>query len=428
MSKWNPLQKAENSNTFCVFPWIHQYVGTLGDVKPCCVYDHKTDLGNLKENSLKEIWNNEKTKALRLKMLNGEVIDECQHCNVREFLNETHRTNTNAVYFPQDNVKEQISNTQKDGTVLDHRLLYIDVRFNNLCNFKCRTCSPHFSTSIINDYRKVHKISSDEKKNNELQFAGRYESHAIEEILQHIDYVQEVYFAGGEPLMQSEHYDLLTALIENNNNDFCIRYNTNLSNLSLHNKNVLEYWKKIKNVRVLASLDASYKRAEYWRKGTNWNNIVENRKKIINQTPHVKFFICCTLSWPNSYDIVEFHKEWVEQGLIGINDIYLNELGGPEYYALNVLPLWKKDKIKKIYEDHIQWLINYPENTESAEREFKNAIKFIYESQTEKFPCKDFHYYTTEYDKLRKEKFFEVFPEHNDMKEYLEEHGYREGF
>ena len=424
MSTWNPLKKAEKSKTFCVFPWIHQYVGTLGDVKPCCVYDHKTDLGNLKTNNLADIWNNQKTKELRLKMLNGEHIDECQHCNVREFLQETHRTNTNAIYFPQENVKKQVSSTQEDGTVSHHKLLYIDIRFNNLCNFKCRTCSPHFSTSLIGDFRKIHNIPSDKKQNNELQFAGRYENHALEEVLKHVDHVQEVYFAGGEPLLQIEHYELLNALITNTkNDDYCVRYNTNLSNLSLHNESVLDYWAKIKNVRVLASLDANHARAEYWRKGTNWKTIVENRKKIIQNTPHVNFFICCTLSWPNSYNVVDFHKEWVEEGLIGVNDIYLNELGGPAYYALNTLPSWKKDKIKKIYDKHIEWLINYPENSDPAIREFENAIKFMYNS-TEEFSCKDFHYYNLGYDKLRKENFFNVFPEHNDMKKFIEEQGY----
>ena len=50
---WNPLELAENSKTFCVYPWIHQYIGTLGDVKPCCVYSHSKELGNVKNEDLK---------------------------------------------------------------------------------------------------------------------------------------------------------------------------------------------------------------------------------------------------------------------------------------------------------------------------------------------------------------------------------------
>ena len=54
-----PLEKAKESKTFCIYPWIHQYVGPPGDVKPCCTYLQDMQLGSLKQNTLKEIWNNE---------------------------------------------------------------------------------------------------------------------------------------------------------------------------------------------------------------------------------------------------------------------------------------------------------------------------------------------------------------------------------
>ena len=56
--KFNPVELAKTSKTFCIFPWIQQYVGPPGDVKPCCVYSNSDEIGNLKENTLKEIWNN----------------------------------------------------------------------------------------------------------------------------------------------------------------------------------------------------------------------------------------------------------------------------------------------------------------------------------------------------------------------------------
>ena len=32
MSEWNPLELAKKSETFCILPWIHQYVGPPGDI------------------------------------------------------------------------------------------------------------------------------------------------------------------------------------------------------------------------------------------------------------------------------------------------------------------------------------------------------------------------------------------------------------
>ena len=63
-----PLEKAKASKTFCIYPWVHQYVGPPGDVKPCCVFLQDDQIGDMKQNTLKEIWNNEATRKMRLEM------------------------------------------------------------------------------------------------------------------------------------------------------------------------------------------------------------------------------------------------------------------------------------------------------------------------------------------------------------------------
>ena len=83
-TEFNPVEQAKQSKTFCITPWIHQYVGPAGDVKPCCVFEHTAEIGNLKDNTLSEVWNNEATKDLRLKFLNGETDDRCYRCNLYE--------------------------------------------------------------------------------------------------------------------------------------------------------------------------------------------------------------------------------------------------------------------------------------------------------------------------------------------------------
>ncbi len=61
------VEKAQASKTFCIYPWIHQYVGPAGEVNPCCIYQpNGTVLGNIKDNSLAEVWNNNETKQMRL--------------------------------------------------------------------------------------------------------------------------------------------------------------------------------------------------------------------------------------------------------------------------------------------------------------------------------------------------------------------------
>jgi radical SAM protein with 4Fe4S-binding SPASM domain len=425
MNEWNPLELANNSKTFCVLPWIHQYIGPAGDIKPCCVYKHSSSIGNLKEDTLNEIWNNDSTKQLRLDMLNGVERSECERCNVREDTAITFRTGSNKAYYKkQEVIRDTVTSTLSDGSVPDHKLYYLDVRFNNLCNFRCRTCGPYFSTSLVQDHKKLHsKYIPD--NNSGFHYPGKTEEQAFEEIVPHLPYIKEIYFAGGEPMMQKEHYMTLDKLIEVNNSNVHIRYNTNFSKLILGKWNVTEHWKKFSDVVVNASLDASHTRAEYWRKGTVWGEIVANRQLMIKECPHVKFNISCTLSWVNVFNVLDFHKEWVEKKLIGINDIMISDLDNPMYYSLKNIPLWKKEKIELAVNEHISWLKLNGADTRIIGM-FESSIKFMYAGDT--IPNSwniDFHRIVSRLDTIRDESFFDTFPEHQDMRDYLDVLGFK---
>ena len=43
----------------CILPWIHTEFTTEGTAKPCCLY-RGDPMGNLKEESLLDIWHGEK--------------------------------------------------------------------------------------------------------------------------------------------------------------------------------------------------------------------------------------------------------------------------------------------------------------------------------------------------------------------------------
>ena len=62
----------EESKTFCMFPWLHLNVTPKGDIYPCCSNNYTDPFGNTKETSLKEAFNSDKMKQLRLDMLNGK--------------------------------------------------------------------------------------------------------------------------------------------------------------------------------------------------------------------------------------------------------------------------------------------------------------------------------------------------------------------
>jgi MoaA/NifB/PqqE/SkfB family radical SAM enzyme len=423
-----PLEKAKSSKTFCILPWLHQYVGPPGDVKPCCLYEQDMQIGDLKQNTLKEIWNNDATKQMRLDMLNGVELVGCAKCNSRANLTTTHKDQFNKFLFNNDFAQnfDLVESTQTDGSIAEHQLQYIDARFNNLCNLKCRTCGPRFSTSWIEDHVKLYNVPKEDRAMHSdiFQFPGSVEHQLLDEIIPQLPHVRQIYFAGGEPLMQKEHYAVLEELIrlgKNTRPDFNLHYNTNFSILNLGKKDAIELWKQFKRLRVNASIDGSHARAEYWRKGTVWSQLVSNVQRFRTEVPQGEFCISYTLSWVSAFNLPELHREWVDLKLISVNDVYVNLLDVPSHYSLKSIPNWKKDKIKEKFEAHIQWMID-SKATEHAVSGFKNAITFMCSvDHGDSFADgKAFNELNGRIDQLREEDFWTTYPEHADMKIFID--------
>jgi len=250
-----------------------------------------------------------------------------------------------------------------------------------------------------------------------VEYTTGNEDGMIAQMEEHIPYLEQVYFAGGEPLIMKEHYYLLEKLIEYGKTDVRIQYNTNFSEMRYKDKHVFDYWKHFKNVSVGASLDASGARAELMRKGTNWEQTVANRRLMLEQVPHVDFYISSTISAMNVIHVLDFHKEWAELDLIKPKDFNINILQGPEWYRIDIFPeKIKNEVIIPAYENHLKWLLPQ-DSLKRATTGFEGVVKFI----SAKNNIHNWNKFKNEIyvlDKLRKEKFWDTFPEIKKFKEY----------
>lgn len=72
----------------CVKPWEDMAIYADGSVTPCCAFiARKAPIGNIKENSIKELWNGEKMKIIREGLSNNDPIKVCQLCLENEKFN-----------------------------------------------------------------------------------------------------------------------------------------------------------------------------------------------------------------------------------------------------------------------------------------------------------------------------------------------------
>lgn len=395
------------SKTFCMYPWIHLHAYPTGEAYPCCHAEMGVGkIGNCRNNSLEEIWNSNKQKQLRQDMLNEKLNTTCGRCYEQEdngFFSGRRSANKHHGH----NIGK-IAQTQLDGTLNNFEMTYWDIRFSNLCNLKCRSCGHIFSSQWYQDQAKL--AGGDWKdRNTVLNYAGRTELDMWEQLEPHLDYVEQIYFAGGEPLLMEEHYNILDELVRRGRFDVRLIYNTNFTYTNLKGKSVFEYWKQFKSVAVGASLDATGARAEYIRKGTDWNVVEQNRRDMIAVCPQVDFYISPTLSIMNVWHLPDFHRDWVERGLIRAQDLNVNILQDPLHYRIDIAPAEYKQRLTTKYLNHIMWLRDC-DSLGRATQGFESAITFM--SATDNTHLIDtFWRKTRELDEIRRENIMDVIPE-----------------
>jgi len=394
------------SKTFCMYPWIHLHAYPTGEVLPCCMADPAGQLGSSRDNTLEQIWNSETMKNLRLDMLNERKSIACTRCYESEksgFFSGRQSANKH-----HGHLIERVLDTQEDGTYNTFEMVYWDIRFSNLCNLKCRSCGHIFSSQWYKDQAQLAGPDW-ASKNKPLIYAGRHETDMIEQLLEHIDFVEQIYFAGGEPLVMEEHYIILEELYKRNKTDVRLIYNTNFTQTKLKDKSVFDYWAKFPNVSVGASLDGMGKHAEYIRSGTKWNKVEQNRREMMEKCPHVDFYVSATLSIMNALHLPEFHRKWTEQGFIHAQDFNVNIVMDPPFYRLDIAGADFKQKVKELYHKHLNWL-KPQDKLNRASQGFESAINFMLATDNSEL-LDQFWQKTNQLDKLRKEKLLDSIPE-----------------
>ena len=402
------LDRLTKSDVFCMIPWIHMHAFPDGRAYPCCLGDDRHPIGNFKQDSMATVWNQTAYKTMRKNMLEEKPCKECSKCYEQESAGfVSMRNSTNKNFGHHINL---IDKTLPDGTQPEFKLRYYDIRFSNLCNFTCRTCGGWFSSSWYTEEEELYGKRNYPK----IMFAGRTETDMWEQLEPHIPYLEQVYFAGGEPMMMEEHYRILKELVRREMFDVKLIYNTNFSRLTLKDDNVLDYWRLFNNVSIGASLDAMGPRAEYIRKGTKWDQIERNRRQMLEACPNTDFYVSSTVSLYNVHHLPDFHRTWVDRGYLKAQDWNINILQGPERDRIDVLPRTYKDQVAGKIQEHINWL-RPQDHLQRATSGYEGILKFM-NTQDNSHLLKEFFRVNDLHDDYRNEHFETVFPEYINLR------------
>lgn len=398
------------SKTFCIFPFIHLHTLPNGYALPCCVAQAPQEkYGNTTHQSIKAVINGEQMKTLRYNMLNEIKSETCMGCYRHE--EEGIQSSRTAVlrdyrHFFDTDVSENVD--PNTGELKEFKMRYFDIRFSNICNFKCRTCHPSYSSQWEQEL-KTHF------PNKYIPVENNKSPRLIEEIKTHIPYMESAYFAGGEPLITEEHYILLEEMIRTRKGEISLIYNTNLSNLKFKDKDILELWKNFKTVDISASIDHCNEKAEYIRHGTDWNTQMKNIK-VVSGLPYVRFSINSVVSVFNYVTIYQLYKILIKEKILtpSSRTYSLYNMINPEYFSSTVLPKSIKDMGTKKLNELMSFMARHNFSDDQL-RQIQSTITWT-NSRHDWIKHKEkFRQRVREIDQIRNENFSKVFPELHTM-------------
>ena len=421
-----PKKPQKTSSTFCVLPWMHLSCDPSGKGRICCegFEKLKNDDGQhaLWKNArgIESYMNSKDYKKIRLQMINNERPSQCQHCFKQEDHGvESPRQMMNEQYQPS--IDWLLEKTQSDGTLKNPEILYIDVPMGNLCNLKCRMCSPWCSFPIAKDWKRMEK-SFDFDSALEIFKDEWYESpQTLRLIRESLPSVRHIFLTGGEPMIVKGHHQLLKMIREEGEAwHIELRYN---SNQTVIPKDISNLWKDFKKVYFNCSVEAHGQANDYIRYPSKWERQFKNilyLDDLASKQNNLDIHIHTTLQAYNIARIPQLLDTLRYTEFKKIHRFpYFIWVKEPPWLSPSVLPREFKQKVVSTIEKRIDsyqhFFLNYnPDHTQWNQERMKMLKEFCFMILNENRVESDFDLFikeTKQYDRLRNQSVIEFLPE-----------------
>ena len=321
-----------NDNRLCAHAWAGLHVWPNGDVSPCCEYvgvitDRRDSPCNIKKHSIKEILNTDYMTLVRQQFKQGKPVAGCINCRVSEQLGGESKH-----WLTPYKLENIYGNINWEATDPMTNLGFVGGHLGNLCNLKCRICSPVFSSSIATEELE----SIEDTKNHptyQLMVNNRWSKQSDAfwtRLKSHADQVCNFELLGGEPLLLKENLEFMQWLVDNGHSQRAIfEFVTNGTQYPA----IFEQADQFRRLTLTISIDNIDSRFEYERSGADWNVVAKNVQRFI-QNPGLTVGVSITVNIQNVLYLPELIA-WLQQQ--GINHYYFNMLHNPEYLSVDRL-------------------------------------------------------------------------------------------
>lgn len=431
------------SPTFCLAKWLQSTIYLWNGYTHSCHHPsaHKAEAAAVEANP-KALHNTPIKFVAREDMLKGVQTPECGYCWNVENAGDHLSDRTYKSVSPW--AMESMDTVLASGKGEDINPSYVEIAFENTCNFKCTYCTPDVSSKWTEEIERhgPYKLHSGQAAHdlNWLKQTGRFPIKRDD----YNPYVEAFWkwwpelvktlkvfrITGGEPLLSKHTWAVFEYLIENPQPDLELAVNTNLNVPKKLIDKLVDYINKlegkVKKIDVYTSLEATGKQAEYIRYGMNYEEFVANVHYFLSNTPdQQRLHFMVAMSFLSVTTFKQFlNLIWDLRVQYNDNDAHnripmmINYIRWPQYLNLRTLP---KDIKAKYGKEWIDFVHAHTRNTspDKAGRfyleeidQVERLVDYMNEDDPHRaFNMGNFFSYTEQYDERRDVNFYDTFPE-----------------
>lgn len=245
----------------------------------------------------------------------------CKECNLRD--------QTNFRVSGRQRANELVPDDAVDGDAY-----ILEIQLDTECNAACSICGPHFSSL----WRK--QLDTNNKDHHTV-------NHLYEKLpdLVSFEKLTKIYFAGGEPLLNELHLDILKLVPHPENIELIYSSNGSV----IPSLEVFDMWSKFQKVIIHFSIDDIEDRFTYTRWPLKWRRINQVLAEFKLIAPNVKRIVHCTLTPMNIWYLPELDA-WINETNV-IDDAVYSPCYGNLGLELTPLAL-RQDLTNRLPKDH----------------------------------------------------------------------------
>ena len=379
------------SPSMCLAKWLQVSLHLPQGQTQSCYHPptHTIPLAELKR-SVSALHNTEFKKQERALMLNSKRPEGCSYCwrveDAGDHLSDRHYRSSEWWAAPDFDKVLQVGSS---GDALPR---YVEVNFNQACNFKCMYCSPHLSSSWEEEILRLGPYPLDSGAHNDIAVLEKRGMMPLKLASKDNPYVEAFWewwptiyralrvfrMTGGEPLMDKNTFKVLEYVNEHPHGQLELSITSNLcppdqklfdkfidlvqqletvrvwEDKDNFNENSGNNWyvaPAYKHFMLFVSLDGVGEQAEYMRTGLDYERLMNNVRTYLRSTRHT------SISFINTFNILSIPS--LGKFLEMILELR-KEFGGriQEEYTINppnngnyVHPPYKVKKFQRIWFD-----------------------------------------------------------------------------